>query len=134
MTKPQALEMTGGDPLLQLTTDRWAEAGVGTNAGVTVTHPASGALQPYITGIQCSGDAAALVSVESPAGTTVWRKRFSAAFTMSEAFAPGQLLGAPGAAMLLKISTSTANCEANMQGFAVLSGAITDLAAAGRGL
>lgn len=134
MARPSALQTTGGDPLLQLTSDRWGETGVGVAAGVTVTHAGSPALQHYVTGIQCSGDAAALVSIQSPAGTTVWRKRFAAAFTMSEAFAPGQLRAAAAAAILVVISASTANCEANIQGFSVLTGDIEEVDAAGRRL
>ena len=93
-------------------------SGVGTNAGVTVTQAAaSDALKKaLVTAIQCSGDAACLVTVESPAATVIWRKRFAAAFTHSEVF-DTPLLGAIGQAILVKISASTANCEANMQGY-----------------
>lgn len=91
--------------------------GVGTNAGVTVTQAASGTKTFVCTGIQYSGDAAALVTIESPASTILWKKRFAAAFSGSENFAFAPLAGAAGAAILVKISASTANSEANIQGY-----------------
>lgn len=94
--------------------------GTGTNAGVSVTHTlTTGANHSCVTGIQCSGDAAALVTVESPAGTVIWRKRFAAAFNMSENFAGGPLLGAASQNVLVKVSASTSNSEANIQGYDV---------------
>ena len=95
---------------------RFQGSGVGTNAGVTVTQTAADAGKLYVVyGIQCSGDAAALVTVESPANTILYKKRFAAAFNMSEQFDAG-LYGALGSAILVKISASTANSEANFQG------------------
>lgn len=93
----------------------WAADGVGTNAGVTVTKTAETGHIHGVSGIQCSGDAAAVVTIESPASTVLYTKRFAAAFNMSEHFT--QLLrGASGQAILVKISASTSNCEANIQG------------------
>jgi hypothetical protein len=89
--------------------------GVGTNSGVTVTQAASGSRTYAVTGIQCSGDAAALVTIESPASTVLYRKRFAAAFNMNERF-DVPVVGTQGAAILVKISASTSNCEANFQG------------------
>ena len=98
---------------------QWRGSGVGTNAGVTVSHTlTSGADHCVVTGVQGSGDAAALVTIESPAGTAIWRKRFAAAFTFSENFT-GPVLGASGQNVQVKISASTANCEANIQGYDV---------------
>jgi hypothetical protein len=71
-----------------------------------------------VTAIQCSGDAAALVTIESPASTILYRKRFTAAFTLTEGFAT-PLKGADSNNVLVKISASTANCEANIQGYDV---------------
>lgn len=122
----------GGDPLLQRVADRWSENGVGTNAGVTVTHAASASLTHIVTGIQVSGDLAALITIESPASTVLWRSRQTASFDRTFTFPPGVLQGAPGAALLVKVSASTANCEANIQGLSVLSGVITDLATEAR--
>lgn len=92
---------------------------VGTNAGVTTTQAAPSLLgdRYTVTGIQCSGDAAAIVTIESPASTILYRKRFAAAFNMSERFEPGTLNAAPGAAVLVKVSASTSNSEACIQGF-----------------
>lgn len=95
----------------------WSGTGVGTNAGVTVTHTINTkATYCMVTGIQCSGDAAALVTIESPAGTPIYRKRFAAAFAFSEGF-PTPKQGASGQNVLVKISASTANCEANIDGY-----------------
>jgi len=106
-----------GDYLLGKIKSRFQGTGVGTNAGVTVTQAAGGAAERYsATGIQCSGDAAALVTIESPASTVLYRKRFAAAFNMSEQFPVGAMQGAAGQAILVKISASTSNCEAQIQG------------------
>jgi hypothetical protein len=99
---------------------RFALTGSGTTAGVTVTQaaPTDIADQYLVTGIQCVGDAAAIVTVESPAGTIVWRKQYAAAFTMSEVFGAveaGALPAVNGQAVLVKINASTAFCHANMQ-------------------
>jgi hypothetical protein len=95
----------------------WDVTGAGTNAGVTVAHTTSPAsATPHVTGIQVSGDAAALVTIESPPGTVLWRKRFTAAYAVTESF-PATLVGAAGKNVQVKISASTSNCEANMQGY-----------------
>lgn len=95
----------------------WAATGVGTNAGVTVTHTiGTGMNRCEVTGIQCSGDAAALVTIESPASTVIYKKRFAAAFNFSEGFA-SPVPGALASNVLVKISASTSNCEANIQGY-----------------
>lgn len=92
---------------------------MGTNAGVSVTHTiTTNAARCQVGGIQCSGDAAALVTVESPAGTILYKKRFAAAFNMSESFRV-PLAGADSQNVLVKISASTSNCEANIQGYDV---------------
>lgn len=97
---------------------RNSATGVGTNSGVTVTQAApTGNRRLVCTGIQASGDAAALVTIESPSGTILYKKRFAAAFTLSESFAPGTIAGAAGAALLVKVSASTSNSEANLQTF-----------------
>jgi hypothetical protein len=57
------------------------------------------------------------VTIESPASTVVWRKRFTGAFNMSETFAPGTIVGPDNQAMLVKISASTTNSEANLDGY-----------------
>ena len=91
--------------------------GVGTNAGVTVTQAASGTKTYEVTGIQVSGDTAALVTIESPSGTILFKKRYAAAFNDNVSFGFAPIAGAVGAAVLVKISASTSNCEANIQGY-----------------
>lgn len=96
----------------------WSGTGVGTNAGVTVTHTGSSGKTHAVTGVQCSGDAAAVVTIESPASTVLWRKRFAAAFNFSERF-DTPILAARDSDVLVKVSASTSNSEANLQGYTV---------------
>lgn len=99
---------------------RFSASAADTNGGgVTATEAAPSDTTHYytVTGIQASGDAAALVTIESPASTVLYRKRFAGAFTLSEQFEPGTLNGAAGQAVLVKVSASTTNSEANIQGF-----------------
>lgn len=99
---------------------RWTATNTGTNAGVSATQAAPSTGQKLVcAGIQASGDAAAIVTIESPASTVLWRKRFAAAFTLSESFAPGTIVGATAQAMIVKVSASTAASEGNIQGFTV---------------
>lgn len=109
-----------GDHIYGKIQERFSATGVGTNSGVTVTKTAPGnANHLYnVTGIACSGDAAALVTIESPASTVLWRKRFAGAFNMSEHFT-FPLQAAQGQAVLVKVSASTSNSEANIQGFRI---------------
>jgi len=109
----------GGDPLLGWIIHRLAATAVGTGAGATATIAADPGLVICCTGIQVSGDAAALVTIQSPSGTTLWRLRFPAAFTWSQTFPPGLICSNLSAALLVNISASTANCEANIQGVSV---------------
>lgn len=96
----------------------WSGTGVGTNAGVTVTHTlTAGAQKAVVESIEVSGDAAALVTIESPAGTPIWRERYNAAFSTGTIPFPNGLRGAAGQNVLVKISASTSNCEANFQGY-----------------
>lgn len=120
----------GGDPLLPYIITRFSETGVGTSSGATVTHTNSELLTCCVTGIQVSGDAACIVTIESPASTVLWRKRFTAAFEKSESFPPGFLVGAAAKDVLVKISASTSNCEANLQGFGIATGTLADLGVA----
>ena len=117
---PEAVYMIpGGDPLLGWIIHRSAASAVGTNAGISATIAADSGLVICCTGIQVSGDAAALVTIQSPSGTTLWRMRFTAAFQWSQSFVPGVVKSDLNAALLVNISASTANCEANIQGVAV---------------
>lgn len=94
----------------------WSGTGVGTSSGVTVTHTGTVGRLSLVTGVQASGDAAAVVTVESPSGTVLYQKRFAAAFTLSEVF-PSPLKAARDADVLVKVSASTSHAEANMQGY-----------------
>lgn len=113
---------------MSLKPSRWgrgvfSSTGVGTNAGVTVTHaPATGTVRQWVSGVQCSGDAAAIVTIESPVGTVLYRKRFAAAFTLSESFVTPKkgaevTATANSGDVLVKISASTSNSEANIDGW-----------------
>ncbi len=96
----------------------WNAAAVGTNGGATLTiaAPAAGN-KLVIQNIQVSGDAAAVVTVESPANTVLLKYRRAAAFADIHSFTDGVLRGADGAAMVVKVSASTSNSEANAQGW-----------------
>ena len=102
--------------------ERWSVTAADTDGGgVTASKSASGGSgdRHYVEGIQCSGDAAAVVTIESPAATILYRKRFAAAFNMSENFADAPLIGAAGAAVQVVVSAGTTNSEANMQGYRI---------------
>lgn len=94
-------------------------AAVAASGGLTMTVSGVAKQTTMVSGLQVSGDAAALVSVESPSGTTIWRLRYTAAFHDCIPFNDDSaLVGAsPGADVLVKISASTSNAEANVQGF-----------------
>lgn len=113
--------MSGGDPYFDRVNKRPSATNTGTTTGVsaTVAAPVASTRALACSGVQCSGDAAALVTIESPAATVLWQKRFSAAFAMSETFAPGSILGATGAEILVKVSASTSHSEANIQAYEV---------------
>ena len=96
----------------------WSQTGTGTNGGATVVQPAAAAgLHYFVTGIQCSSDAAAVVTIESPAATVLWQKRYAAAFTMNEQFQPNQIVSATTALIQVKVSASSSHSEANIQGY-----------------
>lgn len=97
----------------------WNATGVGTNAGVTVTKAATVGKKHVVTHISGSGDAAALITIESPASTVIWRQRASAAGGFSFTFPPGELECASNTAVLVKVSASTSNSEANIAGYTI---------------
>lgn len=101
------------------TTDRgvpFTGTAVDTNGGgVTLTIAAITNKAHFLTDLDVSGDAAALVTVESPASTVLWRKRYAAAFTADRAFI-NPVRGAVGQALVVTISAGTTNTEANAQG------------------
>ena len=106
-----------GDPYYDKISDRWEEDAVGTSGGATATKAAVEGHELVAAHISGSGDAAALVTIESPASTILWRKRFAAAFTFSETLPVGCYRSAANTAILAKISASTSNCEINLAGF-----------------
>lgn len=111
-----------GDAYFGKVRSRTAATAVDTNGGgvtATISAPSDTARHYVVTGIQVSSDVTALVTIESPASTVLWSKRFSAAFTASEAFPPGVINGAAGQAVLVKISAGTTNSEANIQALLV---------------
>lgn len=97
----------------------WNATGTGTTAGVTVTKAAVAGQKHVVTRIDCSGDAAAVVTIESPSGTVLWRKRFAAAFNMEARFEDGDIVAGSNVAILVKVSASTANSEANIMGYSI---------------
>ena len=100
--------------------DGWTETAADTNGGgVTATHAAETGKSHVVTGIDVSGDAAALVTIESPSSTVLWRMRYAAAFSDSKVFPPGVIKGASDQAVLVRISAGTTNTEANISGFTV---------------
>jgi hypothetical protein len=110
----------GGDGYYEKVTDRWCVTAVGTgSAGVSATKSATSGRARTVTGIACSGDAAAVVTIESPSGTKLWQKRFAAAFNMSESFVPGTIQAAGNADILVKVSASSSNSEANLLGLSI---------------
>lgn len=108
-----------GDDYFGKIRDRKNATNTGTNAGVSATISSAAGFKYAVTGVQCSGDADATVTIESPASTIVWQKDFSADFAMSETFAPGTVVGAVGSAILVKVSTSTTKSKANIQALKV---------------
>ena len=97
-----------------------ATAATATTGGVSATITAPTTPRHYsVSGIQTSSDAACLVTIESPASTVLWRKRYAAAHAASEEFELGTIVGAAGAAVLVKTSASTSNTEANIQALLV---------------
>lgn len=95
------------------------ETAVGTSAGASATLTAVTGTKTVVTHVSGSSDLAALVTVESPSGTVLWQKRFGAAFSFSESFKYGEYEAAAGADVLVKVSASTTNSEANIAGVLV---------------
>lgn len=104
------------DPLFNDRIADFAQTAVGTNAGVSATQAAIDTHVFMVTGIDVSGDAAALVTIESPASTVLWQQRFASAFVLNKIWDHPVIKGAPGAAILVKVSASTTHSEANIYG------------------
>lgn len=100
--------------------DRWsATNAAAASGGVSATKAAVTGGTHNVTNIACSSDAAAVVTIQSPSGTTIWRQRFAAAFAMNVPFYPGVLMGAADEAVLVNVSASTSNVEANINGLTI---------------
>lgn len=95
----------------------WQQTSDGGAGANTLTVSAITGKSLYCTAIQYSGDAAATVTIESPASTILWSKTFAAAFTGSETFSEVPIEGASGAALIVKVSAATADSKVNAQGF-----------------
>lgn len=110
-----------GDPATASIQGRFRQNAVGTNTGATatITHPGASGITLCVTGIEVSGDAACVVTIESPASTVLFTLRFAAAFVQTVTFWPGTMPGAPAADVLVKISASTTHCEANIQAVSI---------------
>lgn len=90
---------------------------VAASGGVAASAAAPTVGQSMVTGIQYSSDAACLVTIESPIGTVIWRKRHAAAVANSENFGNSPLPAVAKATVQVKVSASTSNAEANIQGY-----------------
>lgn len=106
------------DYLNNLRVSDFQNSSAGTNAGVTLTQNAlTGSSDTiYVSSISGSGDAAAIVTLTSNS-IVLWRQRFASAFTFSMNWTYPVKSTNPGKSMILNISASTSNCEANMSGF-----------------
>lgn len=90
-----------------------------TSAAAAVATKSAVAGQCHVaTHISGSSDAAAVVTLESPDGTVLWRKRFAAAFTFSETLPPGEYTAGVNQDLRLEISAGT-NREINLAGYSI---------------
>ncbi len=105
------------DPYRGRAGDAFMSTSVGTSAGVTTTQSGTADGTITVEHISGSGDAAAVLTIESPANTVIWNQRFNAAFTFFYNFPPGCVRGGYGQGVLVKLSASTSNCEANIGGY-----------------
>ena len=99
------------DPHRSKATGFWR--GTGT---ANLTESGEAGKKKVIEYIAVSSDAAAVVTIESPSGTTIFQKSFGAAFTMSESFPPGMMECAEGDDVILKLSAGTTK-KYNMGGY-----------------
>ncbi len=95
----------------------FATASTAASGGISTTVSGIDGKAATVEHISGSGDAAALVTVESPSNTVLWKQRYNAAFTFFLNFPPGILRGLEDNGVLIKISASTSNVEANIGGY-----------------
>ncbi len=105
------------DPYRGRAGDAFMASSTGTSAGVSATQSGTADGTVTVEHISGSGDAAAVLTVESPANTVIWTQRFNAAFTFFYNFPPGCLRGGYGQGVLVKLSASTSHSEANIGGY-----------------
>lgn len=98
--------------------DMWgiprAASASGTAGGVSVTLAADGNKTYAVTAVTYNSDAAFIATIESPAGTVLWRRRYAAAGGDHITFPLTPVLGAPGQAVLIKTSASTSLTDASI--------------------
>jgi hypothetical protein len=102
-------------------THAWNETGTGTTSGATVIHQDTNLVNTHlVASMAVSGDTACVVTIESPAGTVLWRARFAAAFDRYYTFPPKVIRSASASGLIqVKISASSANCEATINGYTI---------------
>jgi hypothetical protein len=103
------------DPVPSRSLKEWQANAQGTTAGVTLTQAAPTAVgrKHVLEKFEAYGDAAAIVTVESPAATLLWKEQFAGAFNIERTL---DIEGAKDQALLVKISASTAFCGVNAEG------------------
>lgn len=105
------------DPFRSKAVSTFYVSATGTTAA-TATVAATSNRAPSVEYLAASGDAAALVTVTWTAGgtSTTWKKRFSAAFTLTEVFPPGMITADKNTAITAVVSAGTSNCEVQIGG------------------
>ena len=95
--------------------------GAGTTSGgaISASQAAVTGEKFVCTGITASGDAACLVTIESPSGTALYKQRYASAFTLNLEFSHPSIVGAIGQALILKVSAATTNAEGYIRGYAI---------------
>ena len=96
------------------------ETAAGTGSGATATHALSAGKTFFVTSISGHVDADAIITIESPAATVVWESKIDVSVEGTSFNFPGlNVAGSPGAAILGKISASTADCQVNISGYQI---------------
>lgn len=94
----------------------WQGNAQGTAGGVTFTRaaPTTTGRKNVLDELTAYGDAAGIVTVESPSGTVIFKEQFAAAFNVGPLRL--DLEGAKDQALLVKVSASTAFCGVDVEG------------------
>ena len=100
-----------------------AISAVSATTGAAATKAAATKKAHAITHFSGSASIAALFTIESPSGTTLWQKRLSAAGAISECFDPPLMVDAANQAVVLRAAgAATMTAEVNGVGVSVTSG------------